>query len=77
MGYLHSFKVPPRKKPFNYREEKTNFILEKPDRYQLNHVTDVTIIRIGINQNDEILGRGQGEEGQVTAIQSDIPATDA
>ena len=46
MAYSHSFKVTPHKISINYKEEKTNFIVEKPGRYHVNHVIKVNIISI-------------------------------
>lgn len=73
MRFLYSFKVLPYKILITKRR-KSNFIVEKPDRQQLNQVTKVNTINNGTNQNHIPPERMQREN---TVSLYDLPAKDA
>lgn len=58
-GYLHCFKVPLPQILINCKEEKSNFAVEKLDRYHLNQVTKVTHISNKINWEQKLPDRMQ------------------
>lgn len=41
--YLYSFKIPPYKILVHYKRKKSNTVVEKPGRHQLNTMTRVNI----------------------------------